>query len=53
VRCARETRTHLVAVLGCGAIDDPDAPVFSAFDVTLSRGDGCFDAMRIEVGTAL
>lgn len=40
---------HLVAVLGRGVIDDPDEPVLSAFDVGLTRGDGCFDAMRIEV----
>ena len=30
-------------------IDDPDDPVLSAFDMGLTRGDGCFDAMRIEV----
>ena len=46
---AVETRSHLVAVLGRGVIDDPDAPVLSAFDMGLTRGDGCFDAMRIEV----
>jgi 4-amino-4-deoxychorismate lyase len=40
---------HLVAVLGRGVIDDPDEPVLSAFDVGLTRGDGCFDAMRIEM----
>lgn len=45
-----EPRTHLVAVLGRGVIDDPDEPVLSAFDMGLTRGDGCFDAMRIEVG---
>ena len=45
-----ETRTHLVAVLGRGVIDDPDEPVLSAFDMGLTRGDGCFDAMRIEIG---
>ena len=45
-----DARTHLVAVLGRGVIDDPDAPVLSAFDMGLTRGDGCFDAMRIEVG---
>lgn len=44
-----EPRTHLVAVLGRGVIDDPDEPVLSAFDMGLTRGDGCFDAMRIEV----
>lgn len=41
--------THLLAVLGRGVIDDPDEPVLSAFDMGLTRGDGCFDAMRIEV----
>ena len=44
-----ERRTHLVALLGRGVIDDPDEPVLSAFDMGLTRGDGCFDAMRIEV----
>ena len=44
-----EPRTHLVAVLGRGVIDDPDEPVLSAFDMGLTRGDGCFEAMRIEV----
>ncbi|MFP5489181.1 MAG: aminodeoxychorismate lyase [Acidimicrobiia bacterium] len=44
-----EPRSHLVAVLGRGVIDDPDEPVLSAFDMGLTRGDGCFDAMRIEV----
>jgi 4-amino-4-deoxychorismate lyase len=41
--------THLVAVLGRGIVDDPDAPVLSAFDLGLTRGDGCFDATRVEV----
>lgn len=45
-----EAPTHLVAVLGCGVIDDADEPVLSAFDMGLTRGDGCFDAMRVEVG---
>jgi 4-amino-4-deoxychorismate lyase len=45
-----EPPTHLVAVLGRGVVDDPDAPVLSAFDMGLTRGDGCFDAMRIEMG---
>lgn len=45
-----EPRTHLVAVLGRGVIDDPEEPVLSAFDMGLTRGDGCFDAMRMEVG---
>src|SRR5690606_38354508 len=45
-----EPRTQLVAVLGRGVVDDPDEPVLSAFDMGLTRGDGCFDAMRIEVG---
>lgn len=44
-----ETPTHLVAVLGRGVLDDPDAPVLSAFDMGVTRGDGCFDAMRMEV----
>ena len=38
-----------MAVLGRGVVDDPDEPVLSAFDLGLTRGDGCFDAMRIEV----
>lgn len=42
-------QTHLVAVLGRGVVDDPDAPVLAAFDLGLTRGDGCFDATRIEV----
>ena len=46
---AVEPMSHLVAVLGRGVIDDPDAAVLSAFDMGLTRGDGCFDAMRIEV----
>ena len=41
--------THLVAILGRGVIADPDETVLSAFDMGLTRGDGCFDAMRIEV----
>jgi 4-amino-4-deoxychorismate lyase len=45
-----EPRTHLVAVLGRGVLDDPDEPVLSAFDMGMTRGDGCFDAMRVEVG---
>lgn len=45
-----EPPTHLVAVLGRGVVDDPEEPVLSAFDMGLTRGDGCFDAMRIEVG---
>ncbi|HSJ91071.1 MAG TPA: aminodeoxychorismate lyase [Ilumatobacter sp.] len=45
-----EPHTHLVAVLGRGVLDDPDGPVLSAFDLGLTRGDGCFDAMRVEVG---
>ncbi len=40
---------HLVAVLGRGVIDDPDEPVLSAFDMGLTRGDGCFEATRVEV----
>lgn len=49
IGAAVEPRHHLVAVLGRGVLDDPDEPVLSAFDVGLTRGDGCFDAMRIEV----
>lgn len=45
-----EAPSHLVAVLGRGVIDDPDEAVLSAFDMGLTRGDGCFDALRIEVG---
>lgn len=44
-----EPRSHLVAVVGRGVLDDPDEPVLSAFDMGLTRGDGCFDATRIEV----
>lgn len=44
-----EPRTHLVAVLGRGVVDDPEEPVLAAFDMGLTRGDGCFDATRIEV----
>lgn len=44
-----EGPTHLVAVLGRGVVDDPDEPVLPAFDLGLTRGDGCFDATRIEV----
>jgi len=44
-----ESHSHLVAVLGRGVVADPDEPVLSAFDMGLTRGDGCFDATRIEV----
>lgn len=44
-----EPPMHLVAVLGRGVLADPDEPVLSAFDMGLTRGDGCFDAMRLEV----
>ena len=38
---------QLVAMLGVGVIDDPDAPVLCADDLGLTRGDGCFDATRV------
>lgn len=41
---------RLVAVLGVGAIPDPDAAVLHADDVGLTRGDGCFEAVRIVTG---
>lgn len=47
---AVDEQTHLVAVLGRGVVDDPDQPVLGAFDLGLTRGDGCFDATRIAVG---
>lgn len=42
-------RTHLVAVLGRGVVD-PDAPVVTADDLGLTRGDGCFDSARVVTG---
>lgn len=37
---------HVVAVLGRGVVD-PDEPVVSADDLGLTRGDGCFDSLRV------
>lgn len=43
------TPSHLVALLGRGVIDEPAGAVLPAFDLGLTRGDGCFDATRLEV----
>ena len=40
---------RLVAVLGAGVVA-PDDPVVRADDLGLTRGDGCFEVTRIEVG---
>ena len=37
---------HVVAVLGRGVID-PDEAVATADDLGLTRGDGCFDSLRV------
>lgn len=37
---------HVVAVLGRGVVD-PDEPVVTADDLGLTRGDGCFDSLRV------
>lgn len=37
---------HVVAVLGRGVVD-PDGPVVTADDLGLTRGDGCFDSLRV------
>ena len=37
---------HVVAVRGRGVVD-PDAPVVTADDLGLTRGDGCFDSARV------
>ena len=37
---------HLVAVLGRGVVD-ADEPVVTADDLGLTRGDGCFDSVRV------
>ena len=37
---------HAVAVLGRGVVD-PDEPVVTADDLGLTRGDGCFDSLRV------
>ncbi|GAB49280.1 aminodeoxychorismate lyase [Mobilicoccus pelagius] len=41
------TQQQVVAVMGRGALD-PAEPVVGADDLGLTRGDGCFDATRIE-----
>lgn len=41
--------SHVVGVLGRGVLDDPNEPVLSAFDMGLTRGDGCFEATRVGV----
>lgn len=38
--------TQLVAVLGRGVVD-PDTPFLLADDTGLTRGDGCFDTVRV------
>jgi 4-amino-4-deoxychorismate lyase len=40
---------HVVAVLGRGVVD-ADAPVVTADDLGLTRGDGCFDSARVVTG---
>lgn len=40
------TQQHLVAVLGRGVVD-PSEPVVTADDLGFSRGDGCFDSLRV------
>lgn len=40
---------HVVAVLGRGVVD-PDAPIVTADDLGLTRGDGCFDSARVVTG---
>jgi 4-amino-4-deoxychorismate lyase len=42
--------SRLVAVLGIGVVDASSTPVLRADDLGLTRGDGCFEATRIEVG---
>lgn len=42
---------HLVAVLGRGVVD-PDDPVVTADDLGLTRGDGCFESLRVVTSTA-
>ena len=37
---------HVVAVLGRGVVD-PNEPVVTADDLGLTRGDGCFDSVRV------
>jgi 4-amino-4-deoxychorismate lyase len=37
---------HVVGVLGRGVVD-PDEPVVTADDLGLTRGDGCFDSLRV------
>lgn len=42
--------SRLVAVLGIGVVDGSSTPVLRADDLGVTRGDGCFEATRIEVG---
>ncbi|WP_051209342.1 aminotransferase class IV [Propionicicella superfundia] len=42
-------QTQLVAVMGRGVVE-PDEPFVTASDLGLTRGDGCFDAMRLVAG---
>ena len=42
---------HVVAVLGRGVVD-ADAPVVTADDLGLTRGDGCFDSARVVTGAS-
>lgn len=44
--------SQLIAVLGRGVVD-PDEPAVAGDDLGLTRGDGCFDAMRLVVGDAM
>lgn len=39
---------RVVAVLGVGVVDDPTAAVVAANDLAFTRGDGCFEATRVE-----
>lgn len=41
-------RPPLVAVLGVGVIGDPDTAVVRATDLGFTRGDGCFEATRVQ-----
>lgn len=46
------TRPPLVAVLGVGIVDDLDTAVVRATDLGFTRGDGCFEATRVETDAA-